>query len=288
MLTAKKINSGSNCVGMQGIILPESWEQKDEFREILYKELQNTKTDPCYYPGSKERVEEFVEKYGGKDSNLVTEVVGPMVVKSTFNEVDNDKKYDATHDIHPHVIECGVFGTSEYNDYAIKNEAFGPVLAIVELPDVAASTVSKTTGDENIQYLLHSAIPFVNNKDNIFGSLSCILMYPQKYIRNSDSMREVISQLNYGTVCINTNGLVGYFSIAAGGQWGSCVHDTTYQSGFGSIGNSFMLKNVEKTVVYSRSLRFPLLLSKRRLLPSFCWDALNEIILFLRFKIPFR
>ena len=189
-----------------------------------------------------------------------------------------------------------MFGSDQYNGYAIQTEAFGPLLAIVELPsninnDATTSNNARSDDDTGIGYLVHSAVPFVNNKENIFGTLSCILMHPtrsQFSYKNYQNMikEEVISKLNYGTVNVNTHAWMGFFASSRGGQWSAHLKDVHGQSGNGFVGNGYMLKNVEKTIVYGQSLSFPfIMVQKKYLLPSFCFDIMKNALLFLsRFK----
>ena len=308
IVTGKKMNAGSNCLMSQVIILSTDWEQKELFRTLLKQEMMNTPTDPSYYPGSLRRVKEFVEEY---HPDNVQQICGPFVIRSKSYSKD-DVNFVDDNEHHPYLIECGVVGSKDYNDYALQNEIFGPVLAIVELPQTLPATYkhdddtydgeqqlhqqpqqssnvkTEQEDDTGIEFLVNSALPFVNNKKNIFGSLSCVLMHPTKsslfsYHEYQQLIKQrVISQLNYGTVNVNTNSLVGYSAMTLGGQWGAHAKDLKRHSGRGYIGNSFMLQNVEKTVVYGRSLSFPFtLLQKRNLLPAFCLDTVTNLMLML-------
>jgi hypothetical protein len=311
LLFGKKMFSGSNCLATQAIILSEDWEQKELFRDMLKEEMKHSSTDPSYYPGSLDRVKEIVSMY---DKDRVEQVISPVTQNCRFRyEKEEEKEFLAYNDnikslSHPYLIECGVAGSKNYNDYAIQNEAFGPILAIVEVPNnlYKGSNNEMDNDDKNeselhhkdkgINFLTNSGIPFVNDKQNIFGTLSCMLMYPSKSIFTDRQYRKlmkqnVISRLNYGTVAVNTNSFMGYAALGYGGQWGAHPKDHRGQSGNGYIGNGFGVKNVDKTVVYGQSLSFPLvLLQKRFSLPSFCLDFISNFMLVkskFRFRLPF-
>ena len=257
-VTSKNINAGCNCLSAQALILPLDWEQKTEFRSILLEELRTTPTDPAYYPGSGERCQAMALYY----KNLGE---GRMI------ELDAPRSYDAKDDsldewfVNPFVVECGIPGTDSYDGYALQNESFGPLIGIVELPGGSADTTK--------DYLLNTVIPFLNKKENIYGSLCCNLVYPKS--ENQEVMDMAIAKLQYGAVAVNTLPVFGYFSIPLGGRWGAHPLDFTGQSGRGFLGNAFNVPNVEKTVIYSRSLSLPLVVNQKLLFPSFTSSFLN-------------
>lgn len=255
IVTGKKVNAGCNCVCSQAVIIPEAWAQKEEFKRILMKSLENIPTDPLYYPGSCEKVKGIVSHY---DSVKVTQVPGKAVLRN----IDGDE----SDFMDPYIVDCGTYGNDNFNGHALRNEAFGPLLAIMELPGIP---------DDN--YLLDKAVPFVNNKDNIYGSLSCCLIFPKTY--DAKIVRDAAGALNYGCVALNTWSFYAYFGIGHGGTWGGSKFDTTGQSGRGLVGNLFMVPNAEKTVVSSRALTFPLIIDKNLLPPKILSDAASGVLL---------
>ena len=286
IVTGKKMFSGSNCLGSQVIVLSQSWNQKDEFRTVLKEELKLTYTDPSYYPGSLDRVKQFISKY---DANNVEQIRGTMIPRSRYHnekmEYSEKELQSWSNDHHTYIIECGVVGTDGFNSYAIDNEIFGPILAIVEVPDNNDKITNiRRHESPDIQYLTNSAVPFVNDK--IFGTLSCQLMYPTRknslftsYKKMETQIKQhVISKLNYGTVTVNTYALAGYSPLGFGGQWGAHLKDKEGHSGNGYVGNGYGLRNVDKTVVYGARLSLPILLSKRYLLPALVMDLASNLV----------
>jgi len=255
IVTGKKVNAGCNCVCSQAVIIPEAWAQKEEFKRILMKSLENIPTDPLYYPGSCEKVKGIVSHY---DPVKVTQVPGRAVLRN----IDGDE----SDFMDPYIVDCGTYGNDNFNGHALRNEAFGPLLAIMELP-----------GIPDDKYLLDKAVPFVNNKDNIYGSLSCCLIFPNTY--DAKIVRDAAGALNYGCVALNTWSFYAYFGIGHGGTWGGSKFDTTGQSGRGLVGNLFMVPNAEKTVVSSRALTFPLIIDKNLLPPKILSDAASGVLL---------
>lgn len=250
---AKQFYAGCNCLNAQTVVIPSGWKQKDQFKQLLLKSMKETTTDPLYYPGSLEKVEHIVSQY---DRDQVQQVVGSKI-KRTYDG-------DAADFVYPYIVDCGCYGEDGYNDYALLNEAFGPLLAIVELPG---------NDEDKKDYLLNTVVPFVNNKDAMFGTLSCSLIYPRDLV-DSSIIRETTGALNYGCVAHNTWSSYGYYAaVACGSIWGGSKFDRNAQSGRGFIGNYFCVKNVEKSVIYSRSLAFPIIIDKEFIPPAFLTNA---------------
>ena len=265
-VTSKKMYAGSNCLATQALILPQDWEQKAEFRSILMEELRTTPTDPAYYPGSGERCKAMAFHYKNLGERRMIELDAPR----SFDAGDDDS-FDEWF-VNPYVVECGVPETDSYDGHALQNEAFGPLLGIVELPGGGHDTTK--------DYLLNTAIPFLNQKENIYGSLCCSLIYPK--CENKQVTDMAIARLRYGTVAINTLTAFGYLTVPFGGRWGAHTLDLTGHSGRGFLGNALNVSNVDKTVIYSHSLDFPLLINQKLLLPSFATRFLN----FINMSIP--
>jgi len=267
IVTGKKVNGGSNCNCVQAVILPQGWAQKEEFREILVSMMRKIPTSPCYYPGSKSKVQDIVNKYNGNTERPVLQPQSKRVQRNSAGGIGDDDY------LQPFLVDCGTYGDQDYNNHALTNEAFGPLLALVELP-----------GDVGDTYLSETAVPFVNNKDNIYGSLSCSLIYPKKY--DKDIIRAATANLNYGCIALNTWSLYGFFGgLAFGGTWGGSSMDPSGQSGSGFAGNIFAIPNVTKSVVSSRSLTFPLIYDLTLIPPKFL-SGFASSLYFL--KNPFR
>ena len=249
---SKKLNGGCNCLDAQVIVLPKAWEQKDQFKEALYAELKRQPNEPTYYPGSRDRAVKMVERYTalGKDRVKTiesTEAIG--VVSDTGDNVT--------------VVECGSPNDPDFEGSAMRIEAFGPVLAIVEL---------ENDGSNKDDYLNSVAIPYVNNKENIFGSLSCGLITPTAY--DSKKLDRAIESLEYGTVGVNTFNVFGWIAATKGAVW--CAHPLapSRESGSGFIGNQFRVSRPAKTVVRGSSIADTVLLDSAKPPPTILIDAL--------------
>jgi aldehyde dehydrogenase (NAD(P)+) len=124
VLAAKMHNSGFNCVSAQVLVMPDDWDQKDAFLDVVRTVLaEYTDRDP-YYPGSRERCEaaiaqsESVETFGSSD---------PRYLVTGLDAQSNDEPW-------------------------FTNEIFGPVLTVTTLPSL------------DVPSFLKSAVQFANEK----------------------------------------------------------------------------------------------------------------------------
>jgi len=274
IVTAKKVNGGAFCFSPQVVVLPEEWAQKEEFREILVKTVEKIPADPCYYPGATKRIQNILDHYvdddkkgEGKTQPHILQQAGARM-KRSITDGDDDEDF-----LQPAIVDCGTYGSvTYYNNRALRMEAFGPLLATVNLP-----------GDPSESYLTDVAVPFVNNKENIFGSLSCSIIYPKKF--NQHVVEEATAALNYGCVGWNTATFYGYIGLGIGGIWGASVYDNTGETGRGQVGNVYEIPNIAKSVVSSRSLAFPLIYNKELIPPKFCVSLVSAALLRFRRKM---
>lgn len=226
LVFSKKLNGGCNCLDTQVIIMSKGWKQKDNFRNALYDELKRQPNQPSYYPGSRERAKQMVQVYRDLGEERVKVIECDKTTGAVHNKSDNVT-----------VVECGTPGEAGYEDSAIKMEAFGPVLSIVELP-------AAVNGQE---FLNSVAVPFVNNKTNIFGSLSITLVAPGTY--DAKAVDFAVEAIEYGTISVNTPNFLGWLSACRGGVW--CAHPAApgRESGAGYCGNQYKVSAPAKTVV---------------------------------------
>ena len=199
--------------------------QKDDFRKALKEELARQPTMPCYYPGSLERKGDMLERCRGAGSDIETVVADPPSEGTRVGDGD-----------HVSIVECGTPGEGGYDPIPLLEEAFGPVLAIVELddpvvrPSSSSSSSSSSRGGsgdagdgDDDDYLSRIVVPFLNDKDSIFGSLSCSIYTPSskgKIAGDRRGLQRALASLQYGCVAVNQWNALGYFTASMGGMWG--------------------------------------------------------------------
>jgi len=248
---AKKANGGSNCLNVQTLVLPSHWPQKEAFLAAVEAQLTMQKTMPCYYPGSVKRKDAMAERCHGR----VRRVIGQKRF-STATEADDVV-----------MIDCGVVGTGEgrertLDNHCLTNEAFGPLLALVEVD----------SKQQDVDTYMAKACAFANSED-VCGSLSCTILAPAS--ASASTVDRCAAALNFGTVAINAWSVFGYVCMCLGGTWGAHPADNV-RSGRGRLGNIFGVENVVKTVVRSSSLE-KLLVDPSVLPPPIVADLLHTL-----------
>ena len=181
-------------------MLPKHWAQKDLFRSKLLDELKRQPTSPCYYPESVERKASMVRKCQQAGLKFTTVVAASVSDETKISEAD-----------HVCVVECRSPGDEGYNPDPLLSEAFCPALAIVEL--------DHDESDED--YYLAKTAPFVNDKDNIFGGLSCSVFTPLSKGKTYDrkGLKSALAALLHGSIGVNQCNISGIYVVS-----GTAIH----------------------------------------------------------------
>jgi len=258
--------------------MPKEWPQNSRFREILLEEFATTTKDPVYYPGSLQKRDSALSAYSGGNTNTRRRSSVLTSIPSIPLEelLEEDEKEVETQNDDVVLVECGTPGEDDFNGYALQEEAFGPVVAVVELPGGGS-------GADPVQYLQETAAPFCNDKSILFGTLSCTLLWPESIASDNgkepsrDSrLLQAIASLQYGTVAVNSWSVFGYLAAMSGGVWGGHPRDSLRQSGYGYIGNHFLLE-IEKQVIYGAPLTSAPLLDRKNPPPAIVHDCLHAV-----------
>ncbi|MEM7314046.1 MAG: NAD-dependent aldehyde dehydrogenase, partial [Planctomycetota bacterium] len=125
-----------------------------------------------------------------------------------------------------------------------EQESFVPVCA-------ETSLVAESPAD-----FLRTAVDFVN--DRLFGTLCGTVTLPKAFKgENPAAVEQAINRLRYGSLCINQWSGLAYGLI--GPPWGAYGGHTLQQvgSGIGSVHNTYLVDNVEKTVLEGPLISFP-------------------------------
>jgi hypothetical protein len=207
LVAAGKINGSASCNAHKVLVVAKEWEFKDAFIDEFKRALAEQKCNPAYYPGYQQRFDRFVAEYGEGVEIITSPPVtgkGEGVKHAVLN------------------IQLGP-GNSGGNRYALKNEAFAPVFAVVELE----CNEPEGTKDNLPERFLKTFPKFVN--DELFGSLSCTLLTPPAV--PVEPLEQAIAELKYGNVSLNGwSAAVGYGCPNA--TWGA------YPGLYGGLGKS--------------------------------------------------
>ena len=121
---------------MQLLVLPKSWDQREQFRSLLAKELSLLPLKPPYYPGTHQRYGAFVGHYRAKGAPHVVDTIHAPFAPPEYAEVFGDR------------LPWTLVSISEAaTEYALRNEAFAPVLAVVELEGDFFSRIGRFLND---------------------------------------------------------------------------------------------------------------------------------------------
>jgi hypothetical protein len=217
-------NAGFNCACPRVLVTHRSWRQRGDLLDALRASLSEAPQRAPYYPGARERWEHFTQAH--PEAELFGDAGDGEVPWTLLPELD----------------------ASRADDIAFRVEAFNGVMgeAPLDAPrDVAA--------------YLDAAVEFCNER--LWGTLAAtILVHPRslKDPATAEALERALADLRYGTVAVNTWAATAYGlgSIPWGAYPGHPLHDI--QSGRGWVRNTFLLEDVEKSV-----LRAPWRLGKK-------------------------
>lgn len=214
-------NNGSfNCNAAKVLVVQKDWKHKERFLQLVKEKLGNIPARKAYYPGAKDRYQGFLSNYpqaqalgsGGED--VVPWTVIPDV-------------------------------PAREGEYALTNEAFCGVLALVELdvPDAGA--------------FIDRMVGFAN--DECWGTLSCmILIDPKTEKAHKERFEKAIGELRYGGIGVNVWAGVIYGAVST--TWGAHPGHTLkdIQSGRGFVHNTYLIDHPLKSVLRAPFNIFPL------------------------------
>ncbi|MDO7084047.1 aldehyde dehydrogenase family protein [Pseudocolwellia sp. AS88] len=236
--TQKMHNSGFNCVACQMLILPKGWDKKETLLKTIEETIGNLDPRQPYYPGAEARLSEF-EQSANNVVKFDRGTVTPLLVSSETDSTND--KYRIT-------------------------EVFAPALATHEISELDPETY------------LRAAVKFAN--DELYGTLGANIVIHPKTIKQigKERFEEIIAELRYGTIAINTWSGLGFLTPAC--PWGAFPGHTLQdvQSGIGFAHNTFMFDKPERVIVRSPWRPFPrnLLSGELTLLPKPPWFVTNK------------
>lgn len=237
--TQKLHNSGFNCVACQTLIMPQGWAHKEPLLAEVGRVMSRDGQREAYYPGNDHRTADFAAHSGSWDAIER----GPGVPPCVLADMDGgDEPWLAEH------------------------EVFGTALAM------------KSLACQDAESYLKAAIDYANNR--LYGTLGANILIHPKTLRQIGQQRfeELLQELRYGTIAVNA--WTGLAFLLAPCPWGGFPGATAIdpQSGVGTVHNSFMLENTERTVVFAPWRPFPrgLFSLQFTLLPRPPWFITNR------------
>jgi len=231
---AFKSSCSMNCLSPKVLVLPSEalWPQRVQFLEALRTKLASMPQLPPYYPGAHDRFTAFRREYSDAE---VIEAPPAQKLGDGLEEAVHGELGQSLLPLPSLLVDVGTLDAACARPYAIKNEAFAPVLAIA------------TVESDSFDYFPMAAARAVN--EHVFGSLSCTLIYPDERDSRLDA---VLWKLKYGCVAVNMWAALAYANPL--NVWGAApgtYNVSQSQSGLGFVGNVAGVPNVSKGVALS-------------------------------------
>jgi acyl-CoA reductase-like NAD-dependent aldehyde dehydrogenase len=208
-------NGGFNCIASRMIVQHRAWSKRSDLLDAIRTSLRQAEERMPYYPGAVERWTNFT------DAHTTAEWFG--------QQGDDRVPFTLIPDLDP----------ERDDDIAFTTEAFCGVMGEVAL-DTARS----------IPEYLDAAVEFCN--DTLWGTLAASIIVHPRSLADPEvaaAVERAIDRLEYGSVVVNhfTGAAYAFVSPPWGGYPGAT--DTDIQSGRGFVHNTYLLEDVQKTVV---------------------------------------
>jgi acyl-CoA reductase-like NAD-dependent aldehyde dehydrogenase len=208
-------NAGFNCIAARMIVQHGAWARRRELLDAVRGSLARALPRDPYYPGAGERWRTFVEQHPE------AERFGPEGADRVPWTLIAD-------------LDAGVD-----DDVAFRTEAFCGVMGEVELD-----------APRSIPDYLEQAVDFCN--EQLWGTLSASILVHPRSLKDPEvaaAVERAIDRLHYGSIVVNHWSAVAYGIVST--PWGAAPSHTPpdIQSGIGVVHNTYLLEDVDKTVV---------------------------------------
>ena len=216
VVTMKLHNAGCNCVAAQVLVLPREWPLRGAFLGEVRRLMRELPPRAAFYPGAAERQRAVAAAH--PDAELFTGEV-------------------------PRTLVTGLDAEAA-SEHCFSKEAFGEVLAEVELPG------------SDVPAFLDNAVSFCNRR--LEGTLGAnLLVHPATMRTDGAALDCAIADLEYGAIGVNVWAAVAF--LLAQTTWGAYPGHTLEDvgSGIGVVRNSFLFDRPQKTVTRGPFYPFP-------------------------------
>ena len=214
--TMKLHNGGCNCVAAQVLVLPREWPLRGAFLDEVRRLMRELPPRTAFYPGAADRQRAVAAAH--PDAELFTGEV-------------------------PRTLVTGLDAEAA-SEHCFSKEAFGEVLAEVELPG------------SDVPAFLDNAVSFCNRR--LEGTLGAnLLVHPATMRTDGAALDCAIADLEYGAIGVNVWAAVAF--LLAQTTWGAYPGHTLEDvgSGIGVVRNSFLFDRPQKTVTRGPFYPFP-------------------------------
>jgi acyl-CoA reductase-like NAD-dependent aldehyde dehydrogenase len=202
-------NAGFNCIAARVLVTAAGWDQREAFLAEVEQALAALPARRAYYPGAADRHAAFLERH--PDAHQIGHSEGTL----------------------PWTIVRGA-DPGDADDVVFTTEAFCSLMA--------ETAIEATSSAE----FLDRATAFCN--DTLWGTLGATILVKKPGGADvAPALERAVRDLRYGSVYVNSWGVT---FVLTSPSWGAYPGhpDSDIQSGRGTVGNTFMLKDPEKSV----------------------------------------
>ncbi|MCE9670788.1 aldehyde dehydrogenase [Myxococcus stipitatus] len=208
-------NASFNCNAAKLLVQPRDWARRAGVVDGVEASLRQAPVRRAYYPGAEQRWRQFTEN------------------RAQVRRVGTAGPGELSYALIPDV------DSTRTEDRVFHNEPWCTVLSETGLPG----------GDDPVAFLAQ-VVPFLNEK--VWGTLNATLVVHPRSLKDpavASAVERAIRELRYGTVAVNTWPAAAYALVTL--PWGGHPSSTPrdIQSGLGWVHNTFMLEQVEKSVL---------------------------------------
>jgi aldehyde dehydrogenase (NAD(P)+) len=221
IVTQKYHNAGYNCVAAQVMVTPAQWTHTSELIAAVREVMGSVEYRQPYYPGSLDRQQAAV-RYHDSRTELLDDPAKVPMPRTFITDID----------------------PTDRDAYCFAQEVFGGVLAQISLP-----------GSTPLEFL-RNAVRFAN--DTLMGTLGVnIIIHPATLKAMGDEFENCLADLKYGAIGVNTWTASNY--LFSQNCWGAFPGHTHQEvgSGIGSVHNTMMFDQPQKSVAYGPFFPFP-------------------------------
>ena len=208
-------NAGFNCVAGDVIIQHRSWARRRALLDAVRDSLRRATPRRFYYPGAEERYELFVSTH--RQAEQLSDAVEGGLPFTLIPDVD----------------------AADADDVVFTTESF-------------CGVISETALDapRSVPAFIEEAVRLCN--EQLWGNLSATLLVHPRSLADPEvaaAVERAVEQLRYGSVGVNLWAGINFLFVST--PWGAYAGNelTDIQSGRGTAHNTYLLEDVEKTVI---------------------------------------
>ena len=244
-------NVSCNCNAPKVVLLSGNWPQREAFVAEVKHCLRSMPAGVPYYPGTAKRYAAFQEAYQVQSTSWSLELLTPFENVESPPRSASAFSSDIPADLPFLAIHLNITSDGDCsNDYALKNEAFGPVICFVTVEDNPGLVVDGSDAlSQSATATFMTNVASIAN-EQLYGTLSCtVILHPNTEKVLPEACERLLAELKYGCICVNAWTALCYSMDTC--SWGAFPGEKleNVASGIGIVQNTLLFDHVQKTVV---------------------------------------